>query len=424
MQSSIKRLIARSHQSVTIMFTDIVDSTRYWDTHGDIKGRLMVDQHNRLVFPVIKKFHGKVVKTIGDSVMASFSSPAHAVRAAAGIQQAVADYRKQNKRFKLEMRIGIHTGNALVEKRDVFGDVVNVAARVEGLAGAGEILISGSTEKRVKRSEFALTRKKSFTPKGKKTEIVTFACDWEKLPNQIEGVNFNAVLPVLGAQRSSMLVYLLAILAMTYYAVHNYLRYVLADQENVYLLSVNPQQLVAGNPVLAVLILVAAFALFSFLRQMTVVPVFWCRIIKGGFGYTMFFAATLLVLALLPASYSLNKEKVFFESKHLFVEVLQDQARIRQIPSLSGEIIKLVNARDLLLLADVHKEEQMVWNKVLIVKGTYGWIARAIPPSYGVAEKRLTIANKFYFKYRDLYALVVGLFGFLWGFFSFSIRPL
>jgi hypothetical protein len=221
-----------------------------------------------------------------------------------------------------------------------------------------------------------------------------------------------------------MMVYLLATLTMGYYAVHNYLRYVLADQENVYLLSLNPQQLVVGNPVLTVLILVAAFVLFSFLRQMTVVPVFWCRLIKGGFGYAVVFAATLLILALLPANYSLKKDKVLFESKHLFVEVLQDQARIREAPSLSGEIIKMVNARDLLLLADVHREGKMVWNKVLIVKGSYGWIARAIPPSYGVAEKRLTIANKFYFIYRDLYALVTGLFGFLWGYVSFSIRPL
>ncbi len=133
-----------------------------------------MDQHNRLVFPVIKKFRGKVVKTIGDSVMASFSSPEKALRAAAGIQQSLDEYRKKNKRFKLEIRIGLNTGKALIEKRDVFGDTINVAARMEGLAKANEILISGSTEKRIKRSEFALKKKTSFIPKGKKIEVTVY----------------------------------------------------------------------------------------------------------------------------------------------------------------------------------------------------------------------------------------------------------
>ena len=157
MNYSISKLISRSRKPITILFTDIVDSTRYWDTKGDIKGRLMVDQHNRLVFPVIKKFRGKVIKTIGDSVMASFSSPENALRAAIGIQQSLQDYRNKNKRFKLEIRIGMHTGKALIEKNDVFGDTVNVAARVEGAAKANEILISGSTEKNISRSEYSLS---------------------------------------------------------------------------------------------------------------------------------------------------------------------------------------------------------------------------------------------------------------------------
>ena len=127
---SIIRQIRRSRKPVTIPFTDVEGSTRYWDSLGDTRGRLMIDLHNRLIYPVIKRHRGRIVKTIGDSIMASFKSPENAMRASIGIQQILDRRRKEDKRFRLKVRIGIHTGKALVEHKDIFGDMVNVAARV------------------------------------------------------------------------------------------------------------------------------------------------------------------------------------------------------------------------------------------------------------------------------------------------------
>ena len=424
MNYSITKLISKSRKPITILFTDIVDSTRYWDTKGDIKGRLMVDQHNRLVFPVVKKFRGKVIKTIGDSVMASFSSPENALRAAIGIQQSLQHYRNKNKRFKLEIRIGMHTGKALIEKNDVFGDTVNVAARVEGAAKANEILISGSTEKNVSRSEYALRKKTSFIPKGKKSEIVVYKCDWAKLPDLIEGLNFNAMLPIMSQQRNELLLYLAGILGFMYFLMQDYLRYILADQQNIYLLSFNPQQMLSGHPVVTALLIIAVLALISFLKYLTVIPVRLFKFIKGGFGYALIFFVSLLVMKNLPLEYRFDMDKTFYESKHLFVEVLRDNTRIRSQPSLKTNTLRIANARDLLLLVDVKDTGRMLWNKVLIGSEKYGWVAREIPADFGVEEKRLTIANKFYLKRSHLYALIIGIAGFLWGSFSFSIRPL
>ena len=424
MNYNIAKLISRSRKPVTILFTDIVDSTRYWDTKGDIKGRLMVDQHNRLVFPVIKKFRGKVIKTIGDSVMASFSSPENALRAAIGIQQSLEDYRNKNKRFKLEIRIGMHTGKALIEKNDVFGDTVNVAARVEGAAKPNEILISGSTEKNVSRSEYSLSKKTSFVPKGKRSEITVYKCDWSKLPNLIKGLNFNAMLPMMTQQRNELLLYLAVIFGFMYFLAHDYLRYILADQQNIYLLSFNPQQMLSEHPVITALLIISGLVLMSLLKYLTVIPVRMFKFIKGIFGYAMIFFASLLVMKNVPLEYRYDMDNTFYKSKHLFVEVLRDNTRIREQPSLKTNTLRIANARDLLLLADVKDMGKMVWNKVLIGNEKYGWVARAIPASFGVEEKRLTIANKFYFKRSQLFALIIGIAGFLWGFFSFSIRPL
>ncbi len=424
MTTATTKAINRSSKAITIMFTDIVDSTRYWDSQGDLNGRLMVDQHNRLVFPVIKRFKGNIIKTIGDSVMASFKTPENALRAAAGIQQSIEAYRRNHENFKLEVRIGLHTGEALVEKNDVFGDTVNVAARVEAEADANEVLVSKSTVDLVAPKDYFLSRKTSFLPKGKTKKTVVYKCNWQKLPNQIEGINFEAILPLLAQQRTEILVYLMAIFAFIYYAIQNYLRYILADQEYVYLLSFSPQQMLSEHPVITGIFILAAFALFRLIKLLTVIPVTPFRLIKAGFGYALAFALVLTTLTLAPAEYTANSQDTFNESKHLFVKVLQSDANIRQKPSLTARVVASANEDDLYLLADVTESEKIVWNKILIGIGEYGWIARSVPAAFGVAEKRLTLTNKHSMRYLDIYAFLAGILGFIWGFFSFSIRPL
>ncbi|MCK5551564.1 MAG: adenylate/guanylate cyclase domain-containing protein, partial [Deltaproteobacteria bacterium] len=101
---SIIRQIRRSRKTVTILFTDVEGSTRYWDSVGDTKGRLMIDLHNRLIYPVIKRHRGRIVKTIGDSIMASFKSPENALRASIGIQQILQQRRKGDRSFRLKVR--------------------------------------------------------------------------------------------------------------------------------------------------------------------------------------------------------------------------------------------------------------------------------------------------------------------------------
>ncbi|MGD8504706.1 MAG: hypothetical protein PVH49_13925, partial [Syntrophobacterales bacterium] len=72
---------------------------------------------------------------------------------------------------------------------------------------------------------------------------------------------------------------------------------------------------------------------------------------------------------------------------------------------------------------DVAKRRKITWNKVLVGKGEYAWIPRVVPAKIGVPKKRLSIANKFYLRYRDLGALIAGVIGFFWGVINFRIRP-
>ena len=138
------RLIeTRFKQETTILFTDICGYTHYMETMGDLKGRSMVQRHNDILFPIIQGRGGVVIKTIGDAVMARFSDPAEAVHAAMDIQKALADYNAEaDASDRIHVKIGVHTGKALVEETDVFGDAVNVAARVQAKAGKDVILVS------------------------------------------------------------------------------------------------------------------------------------------------------------------------------------------------------------------------------------------------------------------------------------------
>jgi hypothetical protein len=114
----------------------------------------MLQKHEQIVAGAIIEYGGTVVKNIGDSVMAYFLDPAETVKAAVSIQQKFALYnREASPENQIHIRIGIHTGNAIVEDNDIFGDVVNVASKLTSLARGDLILVSEEVFNSVKDME-------------------------------------------------------------------------------------------------------------------------------------------------------------------------------------------------------------------------------------------------------------------------------
>ena len=123
-------------KEVTVLFTDICGYTAHIDKYGDISGRTLIQRHNDIVLTLIEEHEGKVIKTIGDGVMSTFKTPLNAVKSSVAIQKRLHEYnRGANAEEYIYLKIGINTGNALVDDTDVFGDTVNVAARIQGHAG-------------------------------------------------------------------------------------------------------------------------------------------------------------------------------------------------------------------------------------------------------------------------------------------------
>lgn len=136
----------RKHKSpVTVMFTDLAGSTSYFDRYGDTAGVKWIEEHNRIVIPQVNKFGGTVVKTIGDSVMAYFTDPLEAVRAASEIERSLLEAnRGKDKKDCMFVRVALHQGLGYLRGGDVFGDVVNVTARMAKACLPAQVLVSES----------------------------------------------------------------------------------------------------------------------------------------------------------------------------------------------------------------------------------------------------------------------------------------
>ena len=129
---------------VALLFTDLRGSTALYERVGDAAAYNIVREHFALLAAIVREHDGAVVKTIGDAVMASFSDPARAVRAAIAMQGEIGS---SSQGFRdLVLKVGVHAGPSVVvtlnDRLDYFGSTVNMAARLQGESTGGDIVLS------------------------------------------------------------------------------------------------------------------------------------------------------------------------------------------------------------------------------------------------------------------------------------------
>jgi class 3 adenylate cyclase len=124
----------------TVLFTDVVGSTERAADLGDAAWRELLSQHDRVLRTAIDRYRGRLVKTLGDGMLATFDGPARGVSAA---REAAAAVREQ---LGIEIRAGCHTGEIELCGDDVSGMAVNIAARVADVAGPSEVLVSSTVK--------------------------------------------------------------------------------------------------------------------------------------------------------------------------------------------------------------------------------------------------------------------------------------
>ncbi|OBK79299.1 adenylate/guanylate cyclase domain-containing protein [Mycobacterium sp. 1274761.0] len=129
--------VADDRVLATVLFTDIVNSTRRAATMGDRDWHALLDAHDAVVRAQLNRFRGREVNSTGDGFLATFDGPQRAIRCALAIRDAV-------QALGIEVRAGLHTGECEIRGDDIGGIAVHIGARVSALAGANEVLVSST----------------------------------------------------------------------------------------------------------------------------------------------------------------------------------------------------------------------------------------------------------------------------------------
>ncbi len=158
----------------TVMFTDIVDSTRRAAELGDARWRDLLERHDELVARQIERARGRKIKSTGDGVLATFDGPARAIGCAAAIVDEL-------DRDGIEIRAGIHTGECELLGDDVAGMAVHIGARIAGLAGNGEVLVSSTVKDLVAGSQIGFEPRGAHVLKGVPGEWQIFRAEPESV---------------------------------------------------------------------------------------------------------------------------------------------------------------------------------------------------------------------------------------------------
>lgn len=169
--------------SLSVMFTDLKGSTELYDRVGDLQAFDLVRQHFGVLADVIRTRGGAIVKTIGDAVMATFPTPDRAIAAALHIRRAMTAFNAQSQRDDLIVKIGVHEGGCLAvtlnDRIDYFGQTVNIAARVQGLAKDTAIfttapVVASADVARVLATAGATPVEQKATLKGVRGEVTVY----------------------------------------------------------------------------------------------------------------------------------------------------------------------------------------------------------------------------------------------------------
>jgi class 3 adenylate cyclase len=179
-QKANKRLAKFAHgTTLGIVFVDVAGFTTYTERVGDDAARKLLARLSRLVADKARACKGQVVKELGDGFLLVFPSASQAVRGAVSLRDAVRKQREKDPEFEVALRGAVHAGEPLVEQDDLFGNDVNLTARLLDHCKPDQIVVSETAkdlaEKRLKSVEFG--KRKMAKIRGLSTKVPIYAAD-------------------------------------------------------------------------------------------------------------------------------------------------------------------------------------------------------------------------------------------------------
>ncbi len=161
--------------NLAIVFTDIKGFTERTSRQTLEENERLLATHDGLLRPIFSAFGGKIVKSIGDAFLVTFESPTQAVLAGVAIQDRLWMHNRETPEAdRINVRVAVNVGEVRVENRDVFGEPVNIAARVEGITLAGEVFFTESVYLSMNKAEVPAEEVGHFELKGIPGKIRVF----------------------------------------------------------------------------------------------------------------------------------------------------------------------------------------------------------------------------------------------------------
>ncbi|MBW2308677.1 MAG: CHAT domain-containing protein [Deltaproteobacteria bacterium] len=185
----IDQELEKLRKDVTVLFGEMTGSSAVFEKLGDLEARVLIQQLHDQLNEIISSHGGKLIKTLGESIMATFPDPVKGAEAAVDIQKKLE--KEHPERATLALRIGLHHDRGLIEEGDVYGEVVNTAARIQDLAEPGQILVSERIHRHLQEEGNILTvfEGARIIP-GKKEPVDVYRAIWR--PEELEADIFRS----------------------------------------------------------------------------------------------------------------------------------------------------------------------------------------------------------------------------------------
>lgn len=175
-------------ENLTIMFTDMVGFTERTSRQSREQNKYMLQEQERLLLPVVARFGGRHIKSIGDAFLITFRSPTDAVRCGMALHDILAEFNAGHADLEqIHIRVAINVGEVRMEGRDVFGEPVNVAARVEGITPADEIYFTEAVYLAMNKAEVPSEPLGSQKLKGIPEEVKLFRVPSHQINRLVAG---------------------------------------------------------------------------------------------------------------------------------------------------------------------------------------------------------------------------------------------
>jgi class 3 adenylate cyclase len=168
--------------TVTILFSDMEESTEMWERLGDDAAQQVLHIHNRIVRDHLARHGGYEVKSAGDGFMLAFSSARRALSYAVAVQRAFQEHNAVEGVERIRVRMGLHTGEAIRESDDFFGHTVILASRIAGQGSGGEIVVSALIKELTASAGYTFEDGQCVTLKGLAGEHVIHRLAWSEDP--------------------------------------------------------------------------------------------------------------------------------------------------------------------------------------------------------------------------------------------------